>query len=126
MVTVRSARLVAAAVCGIIRHLGRDQGDPAGGAPPRTCIAVDGGIFVRYGFYRELLKQGVRDILGDAVADQVHISFCAHAQDYVQGLLCDRFSLLIPPCDEVHTVPPSPAIQTQFNLQASFQLRRPM
>lgn len=72
MVTVRSARLIAAAVCGILRHLGRDGGDPAaGGTPPRTCVAVDGGIFVRYGFYRELLKAGVRDILGDAVAEQV-------------------------------------------------------
>ncbi|BDA45066.1 Hexokinase-1 [Coccomyxa sp. Obi] len=77
MVTVRSARLVAAAVCGIMRHLGRDQGDPAGGAPTRTCIAVDGGIFVRYGFYRELLKQGVRDILGDAVADQFELRVVA-------------------------------------------------
>lgn len=71
MVTVRSARLIAAAVCGILLHLHRDQPLPEGGAPPRTCVAVDGGIFVRYGFYRELLKQGVRDIFGDAVADQV-------------------------------------------------------
>ncbi|KAK9908508.1 hypothetical protein WJX75_008860 [Coccomyxa subellipsoidea] len=77
MVTVRSARLVAAAVCGIMRHLGRDEGDPEGGPPPRTCIAVDGGIFVRYGFYRELLKQGVRDILGDAVADQFDLRVVA-------------------------------------------------
>ena len=36
-------------------------------------MAVDGGIFVRYGFYRELLREGVRDILGDAVAAQVRI-----------------------------------------------------
>lgn len=98
MVTVRSARLVAAAVCGIMRHLGRDQGDPAGGPPPRTCIAVDGGIFVRYGFYRELLKQGVRDILGDAVADQVHSLFLAQPQDHEQSCLS------VNSLDKVHTV----------------------
>ena len=82
LVTRRSARLIAAALCGILVHLHRDRVPPdegEGGAPPgatgrtppRTCVAVDGGIFVRYGFYRELLRQGVRDILGDAVADQV-------------------------------------------------------
>lgn len=84
LVTRRSARLIAAALCGILRHLHRDrvppdgeEGGPAaplgatGRSPPRTCVAVDGGIFVRYGFYRELLRQGVRDILGDAVADRV-------------------------------------------------------
>lgn len=97
MVTVRSARLVAAAVCGIIRHLGRDQGDPAGGAPPRTCIAADGGIFVRYAFYRELLKQGVRDTLGDAVADQVHTLFCAYPHGHMRGFHCVGSPLMMPP-----------------------------
>jgi hexokinase len=82
MVTVRSARLVAAAVSGILLHLHRERGPEVGAPPPRTCIAVDGGVFVRYGFYRDLLVQGVRDILGDAVADQVRaLHLGAHWMD---------------------------------------------
>ena len=70
LVSVRSARLIAAAICGIITHLQRDKPKHAGEPPPRNCIAVDGGVLVRYRFYRELLVQGVRETLGDAVADQ--------------------------------------------------------
>lgn len=71
LVSVRSARLIAAAICGILVHLQRDRPRQEGQPPPRNCIAVDGGVLVRYKFYRELLVQGVREILGDAVADQV-------------------------------------------------------
>ena len=71
LVSVRSARLIAAAMCGILAHLQRDKPRQEGEAPPRSCVAVDGGVLVRYKFYRELLVQGVREILGDAVADQV-------------------------------------------------------
>ena len=71
LVSVRSARLIAAAMCGILAHLQRDKPRQEGQAPPRSCVAVDGGVLVRYKFYRELLVQGVREILGDAVADQV-------------------------------------------------------
>lgn len=71
LVSVRSARLIAAAICGILAHLQRDRPRQEGQPPPRNCIAVDGGVLVRYKFYRELLVQGVREILGDAVADQV-------------------------------------------------------
>lgn len=70
LVSVRSARLIAAAICGIITHLQRDKPKHEGERPPRNCIAVDGGVLVRYRFYRELLVQGVRESLGDAVADQ--------------------------------------------------------
>ena len=70
LVSVRSARLIAAAICGIIMHLQRDKPKHEGEPLPRTCIAVDGGVLVRYRFYRELLVQGVRETLGDAVADQ--------------------------------------------------------
>lgn len=83
LVSVRSARLIAAAICGIIVHLQRDKPKQEGQPPPRNCVAVDGGVLVRYKFYRELLVQGVRDALGDAVADQVkfrpdfHCSLCA-------------------------------------------------
>ncbi len=42
----------------------------AGGEPPRTVIAVDGGVFVRHAAYRAAVLEGVRDILGDAVADR--------------------------------------------------------
>ena len=70
LVSVRSARLIAAAICGIIMHLQRDKPKHEGEPPPRNCIAVDGGVLVRYRFYRELLVQGVRETLGDAVADQ--------------------------------------------------------
>lgn len=71
LVSIRSARLIAAAICGMIAHLQRDKPKEPGQPPPRNCIAVDGGVLVRYKFYRELLVQGVREILGDAVADQV-------------------------------------------------------
>ena len=70
LVSVRSARLIAAAICGIISHLQRDKPKHEGERPPRNCVAVDGGVLVRYRFYRELLVQGVRETLGDAVADQ--------------------------------------------------------
>ncbi|CAK0784341.1 hypothetical protein CVIRNUC_007545 [Coccomyxa viridis] len=73
LVSVRSARLIAAAMCGILAHLQRDKPRQEGEAPPRSCIAVDGGVLVRYKFYRELLVQGVREILGDAVADQFQL-----------------------------------------------------
>ncbi len=54
-------------------HLQRDKPKHEGGPPPRNCIAVDGGVLVRYRFYRELLVQGVRETLGDAVADQARM-----------------------------------------------------
>ena len=71
LVSVRSARLIAAAICGIIAHLQRNKPKQEEQPLPRSCVAVDGGVLVRYKFYRELLVQGVREILGDAVADQV-------------------------------------------------------
>ena len=42
----------------------------AGGELPRTVVAVDGGVFVRHADYRAEVLAGVRDILGDAVADR--------------------------------------------------------
>lgn len=77
LVSIRSARLIAAAICGILVHLQRDRPRQEGQPPPRNCIAVDGGVLVRYKFYRELLVQGVREILGDAVADQFQLKVVA-------------------------------------------------
>ena len=74
LVSVRSARLIAAAICGIImRTCSGTSPSTRAGPPPRNCIAVDGGVLVRYRFYRELLVQGVRETLGDAVADQARM-----------------------------------------------------
>ncbi|KAK9825122.1 hypothetical protein WJX81_000028 [Elliptochloris bilobata] len=70
LVRERSARLIAAMIAGILRHLHRDRPRTAGGELPRTVVAVDGGVFVRHADYRAEVLAGVRDILGDAVADR--------------------------------------------------------
>ena len=52
----------------LLRTLRRPR--TAGGELPRTVVAVDGGVFVRHADYRAEVLAGVRDILGDAVADR--------------------------------------------------------
>ena len=46
----------------------------AGGDLPRTVVALDGGVFVRHEAYRDTVLAGVRDILGDAVADRFSLT----------------------------------------------------
>jgi hexokinase len=50
LVGVRGARLMAAAIAGILRHLRRD-GD-AGGSCPRNLVAMDGAVARKYTAYR--------------------------------------------------------------------------
>ncbi|KAK9811576.1 hypothetical protein WJX72_006374 [[Myrmecia] bisecta] len=65
LVAQRSARLMATAVTGLLRQLGRD-----GSSRPaqRNVVAVDGGVFAHFPAYTALLHEGIRDILGEEAA----------------------------------------------------------
>lgn len=60
----RAGRLKAAAIAAVMRQLERDDGT-------RTVVGVDGGVFEHYGYYRDAIKAGLVDIMGQKAADAV-------------------------------------------------------
>ena len=58
----RSAKLLAAAVAGLMKHLNRD-------APgQRNSVMADGGIFTGFQPYQTIVEEGIADICGPDVA----------------------------------------------------------
>lgn len=53
LVCLRSARLCAAAIAGILKRVGHPCGTGSSqGTPPPVVVAVDGSVFAKYGQYR--------------------------------------------------------------------------
>ena len=78
LVARRSAYMTAAAISGILLHQARagvtsprDGSQQSGG--PRNIVAIDGGIFAKFGVYSSLVLEGVRQTLGAQLADQLEL-----------------------------------------------------
>ncbi|XP_078445122.1 hexokinase-like 1 isoform X2 [Wolffia australiana] len=76
VVSRRAARLAAAGIVGILKKIGRDgSGGFAGGRmkgkPRRSVVAIEGGLYVGYGMFREYLDEAVSEILGEEMAQSV-------------------------------------------------------
>lgn len=71
LVCERSARLLAAGMAALLRQMGRDGSEePA----PRTAVVIDGGVAKHYTQHRELLRVGLRDLLGGSAAARVALT----------------------------------------------------
>ncbi|XP_019057839.1 PREDICTED: hexokinase-4-like isoform X4 [Tarenaya hassleriana] len=65
-VTRRAGRLGAAGIAGILKKMGREEGNS------RSVVAIEGGLYASYKKFREYLKEGLEEILGrDFVARNV-------------------------------------------------------
>ena len=70
MVGWRAGRLKATAIAAVMRQLDRENGT-------RTVVGVDGGVFEHYPNYREAIKSGLVDIMGQKAADAVEFKHVA-------------------------------------------------
>ncbi|KAL4458290.1 hypothetical protein ABPG75_013155 [Micractinium tetrahymenae] len=81
LVCLRSARLCAAAITGVLQRVGHPCGScsaggggSGSGAPaPPVAIAVDGSVFEKYARFRERLRAALEDVCGKAAADSIRL-----------------------------------------------------
>ncbi|KAK1266562.1 Hexokinase-2 [Acorus gramineus] len=71
IVAARGARLAAAGIFGVLKKMGRDTIIRDGGEKQRTVVAVDGGLYEHYTFFRECLKSTMTELLGEDVSETV-------------------------------------------------------
>lgn len=76
IVTRRAARLAAAGIVGMLKKIRRDGSGGIGTVPTkgklqRTVVAIEGGMYTNYSFFREYLNEAVVEILGDEVSKMV-------------------------------------------------------
>ncbi|GAB2277051.1 Hexokinase-3 [Dionaea muscipula] len=85
IITRRAARLAAAGIVGILKKIGRDgsggvagggrvKGGPSGSGAiimRRSVVAIEGGLYTGYTFFREYLNEAVAEILGEEFAPYV-------------------------------------------------------
>jgi len=76
IVSVRGARLAAAAIFGILRKLGRDA--VKDGDKQKSVIALDGGLFEHYAKFRTCMESTLRELLGDEASGTIGIE---HSND---------------------------------------------
>ncbi|CAK9252071.1 unnamed protein product [Sphagnum jensenii] len=68
IVTLRSARLAAAGITGILRKIGRDGKN---GEYTRTVIAMDGGLYEHYAKFRIYIHAALTELLGEEAVKYV-------------------------------------------------------
>lgn len=90
IVTMRSARLAAAGIVGILKKIGRDGWDDTGPSGTlktlhrnsranvkpefrRTVVAMDGGLYEHYTQFRIYMQAAVNELLSEAAAKQLVI-----------------------------------------------------
>ncbi|PWA83296.1 hexokinase [Artemisia annua] len=67
IVTTRGARLSAAGILGILKKLGRDNGDQ------KSVIAMDGGLFEHYEKFRNAMQNAMDELLGEEASKNIII-----------------------------------------------------
>eukprot|EP00887_Chlorella_sp_A99_P006231 scaffold3.g6231.t1 len=77
LVAVRSARLAAAAVAGVLKHTGA-CGGPGAPAGQRVVVAVDGSLFAKYPKYKDLLQDALGELCRAEAAATIELQL---AQD---------------------------------------------
>jgi hexokinase len=68
IVALRSARLAAAGITGILRKIGRDGKN---GEYTRTVIAMDGGLYEHYAKFRIYIQAALTELLGEEAVKYV-------------------------------------------------------
>lgn len=67
IIAKRGARLAAAGIVGILKHLGRD------GTDKKAVVMVEGGVYEHYRLFRNYLHDGVKVMLRGRFSDNVVI-----------------------------------------------------
>ncbi|GJV73180.1 F-box/kelch-repeat protein-like protein [Tanacetum coccineum] len=67
IVATRAARLSAAGILGILKKLGRDNGNQ------KSVIAIDGGLFEYYGKFRNAMLKAMEELLGEEASKNIII-----------------------------------------------------
>ncbi|KAL4854923.1 Hexokinase-1 [Chlorella vulgaris] len=81
LVCLRSARLCAAAIAGVLKRIGHPGGSGTAGQDvpvPCVVVAVDGSVFAKYPKYRQRLGAALADVCGQAAAASIEMQL---AQD---------------------------------------------
>ncbi|KAK7341263.1 hypothetical protein VNO80_24189 [Phaseolus coccineus] len=100
VVTRRAARLAAAGIVGILKKIGRDgSGGITSGRRndvkmKRTVVAIEGGLYSSYTFFREYLHEALNEILGEDIAKHVILKVTEDGSGVGAALLAASHSLL--------------------------------
>ncbi|KAI0519977.1 hypothetical protein KFK09_007441 [Dendrobium nobile] len=97
IVTRRAAMLAAAGIVGILKKIGRDGSDGVStgrteSKSRRTVIAMEGGLYVSYGLFREYLNEALVEILGEEIAQNVVLRTCEDGSGIGAALLAASLS----------------------------------
>eukprot|EP00250_Pteridium_aquilinum_P017146 c23474_g1_i1 orf=324-2042(+) len=93
IVAKRAARLAGAGIVGILKKIGRDGTNPDGFASrTRTVVAMDGGLYEHYPYFRAELKATVAELLGAEVAKNVVIELSKDGSGIGAALLAAAHS----------------------------------
>ncbi|XP_031491499.1 hexokinase-1-like [Nymphaea colorata] len=71
IVATRGARLAAAGILGILKKLRRDVVED--GVQQKAVIAIDGGLYEHYTYFRNCLEDTLRELLGDEASEIVSL-----------------------------------------------------
>jgi hexokinase len=74
----RAARLSSTLICALLRHTDQDSEDS-----PKVVVAVDGSVYEKFPGFQEMMKDGVRELLG---RDQVIFVLAKEGSGYGAAL----------------------------------------
>jgi len=100
VVTRRAARLAAAGIVGILKKIGRDgsggltSGRRSDVKMRRTVVAIEGGLYSSYTFFREYLHEALNEILGEDIAKHVILKVTEDGSGVGAALLAASHSFL--------------------------------
>ncbi|KAI5079288.1 hypothetical protein GOP47_0004767 [Adiantum capillus-veneris] len=94
IVAKRAARLAGAGIVGILKKIGRDgtKQDSSATQNKRTVVAMDGGLYEHYPWFRAELKAAVAELLGSEVAKNVVIELSKDGSGIGAALLAAAHS----------------------------------
>lgn len=75
IVVRRASRLAGAGIVALLKKMGKDveHGDANDSNTKKIVVAMDGGLYEHYPFFREELKAAVIELLGEKAAERVKI-----------------------------------------------------
>ncbi|CAN6441310.1 unnamed protein product [Victoria cruziana] len=90
IVAARGARLAAAGILGVLKKLGKDVvGD---GEKQKTVVAMDGGLYEHYTYFRRCLEGALTELLGDACSKMVSVEHTSDGSGVGAALLAASHS----------------------------------
>ncbi|XP_031488017.1 hexokinase-1-like [Nymphaea colorata] len=90
IVAARGARLSAAGIVGILKKLGKDV--VGAGEKQKTVVAMDGGLYEHYTYFRRCLERALSELLGDECSKMVSVEHTSDGSGVGAALLAASHS----------------------------------